>query len=162
MGGWRVNAVVDLKLLKERVAEFIKGVSFVRALWRSFGGGRKFAVEFVELGRFLEWKAEAWRKVVVLGVAGVDVGSGLAVKMTINKVSGVPKVCVFRGILTGVDDVVDIAEGWIFQDFRLKWEKEDAVFGEGVRWWQIVGVRRTDGGGVNFFAVGQGDVNGAG
>ncbi len=102
MGGWRVNAVVDLKLLKERVAEFIKGISFVRALWRSFGGGRKFAVEFVELGRFLEWKAEAWRKVVVLGVAGVDVGSGLAVEMTINKVSGVPKVCVFRGILLGL------------------------------------------------------------
>ena len=135
MGGGRVNAVVDLKLFKERVAKFVKGVAFVRTVWRSFGGRRKLAVKLVQLGWFLEWKLEAWRKVVVLSVAGVNVGSGLVVEVTINKVSGVPKVGVLGGILTGVDDVVDVAEVWILQDFRLKWKKEDAVFSESVHRW---------------------------
>ena len=93
------------------------------------------AIKLVQFGGFFEWKLEAWRKVVVLSGAGVDVGSGLVVKMTINKVSGVPKGGVLGGILTGVDDVVDVTEVWILQDFRLKWKKEDAVFSESVRRW---------------------------
>ena len=67
-------------------------------------------VEFVQLGGFFERKLEAWRKVVVLGLTGVDVGCWLVVEMTINKVSGVPKISVFWGILTWVDNVVDVTK----------------------------------------------------
>ena len=36
--GGRVNAVVDLELLVERVAAPVEGVSFVRTVGRSLGG----------------------------------------------------------------------------------------------------------------------------
>ena len=46
----------------------------------------------------------------MLGFAGVNVDGGFVVEMTINKVSGVSKVSVFWGILTWVDNVVDVTK----------------------------------------------------
>ena len=110
MGGGIINTVVDLELFEERVASLVKSIAFVWTVGRSVGGGRKFAVELVEFGRFFERKLEVRREMVVLGLTGVDVGGWLVEEMTINKVSGVPKVSVFWGILTWVDNVVDVTK----------------------------------------------------
>ena len=61
MGGGRINTVVHLELLEERVANLVKRVAFVRTVGRSLGGRRKLAVELVQFGRFFERKLEAWR-----------------------------------------------------------------------------------------------------
>ena len=69
MGGGQVNAVVDLQPLEERVAKLVKDVGLVRTVWWGVGRRRNGAVELVEVGGLLERKAEAWREVVVLGLA---------------------------------------------------------------------------------------------
>ena len=59
----------------------------------------------VKLGkvfRVLERSAEVRGKVVVLGLAGVDVDGGLVLKTTINKVSGGVEVFVTLEILAWV------------------------------------------------------------
>ena len=124
-GGRRVDTVVDLELLVERVAGYVEGVAFVWDVGRNVRGWRKLAVKLVELVTRFEGRGEGGRKEVVLGLTGVNVDSGFVIKTTINKASGEVEIFVVRSILAWVQEsVLGLNDG---VDYRLLTTDVDVV-----------------------------------